>query len=186
MHDDPNLKVNELLYRRVHLDDVVNARRLALTHAPALGFGRYIISATTPFTPDDLPALRADAPRVVRRLFPDYENVYAQRDWTNAPEHRAGIRERSRAQCPGLVASRRLPSLPRPPRRRRRSPEPLAVAVGAKGYHREATTRVAQPRPAFSPRKRSQFSPARLANVRLDVDPRRPSWAASQAATRRW
>src|SRR6201999_473369 len=45
---DANLKVNELLYRRVDLEDVVTAHRRALDTAPELGFGRYIISATTP------------------------------------------------------------------------------------------------------------------------------------------
>src|SRR4051794_40979318 len=55
---DANLKVNELLYRRADLQDIVDAHRLALERAPELGFGRYIISATTPFTRDDLGALR--------------------------------------------------------------------------------------------------------------------------------
>ena len=50
-YEDANLKVNELLYRRVDLEDVVDAHRLALERAPELGFGRYIVSATTPFTP---------------------------------------------------------------------------------------------------------------------------------------
>src|SRR5215218_2433749 len=84
-YDDANLKVNELLYRRVDLEDVVSAHCCALERAPALGFGRYIISATTPFTRDDLAVLRADAPAVVRRLFPDHQAVYAQRRWTMFP-----------------------------------------------------------------------------------------------------
>ena len=49
--DDLNLKVNELLYRRVDLQDAADAHLLALDRAPAIGFGRYIISATTPFGP---------------------------------------------------------------------------------------------------------------------------------------
>src|ERR671917_234830 len=44
---DANLKVNELLYRRVDLEDVATAHRLALERAGELGFGRYIVSATT-------------------------------------------------------------------------------------------------------------------------------------------
>jgi UDP-glucose 4-epimerase len=43
-YNDANLKVNELLYRRVDLTDVADAHR----RAPEIGFGRYIISATTP------------------------------------------------------------------------------------------------------------------------------------------
>jgi hypothetical protein len=53
-----NAKANEFLYRRVDLEDVVSAHRLAMERAAAIGFGRYIVSATTPFTPEDLADLR--------------------------------------------------------------------------------------------------------------------------------
>jgi hypothetical protein len=43
-----------LLYRRVDLADVVDAHRCAVERAPEIGFGRYIITVTTPFTCDDL------------------------------------------------------------------------------------------------------------------------------------
>src|SRR4051794_37195740 len=69
-YDDANLKVNELLHRRADLEDVVSAHRCALERAPGLGFGRYIVSATTPFTPDDLAGLRVDAPAVIARRVP--------------------------------------------------------------------------------------------------------------------
>ena len=49
--------------------------------APEIGFGRYVISATTPFSPADLAELRTDAPAAVRRLIPDYEAEYARRGW---------------------------------------------------------------------------------------------------------
>ena len=84
-YEDANLKVNELLYRRVDLEDVVSAHQRALERAPEIGFGRYIISATTPFTRDDLAELRADAPAVVRRLFPGYEAVYERLGWRMFP-----------------------------------------------------------------------------------------------------
>ena len=54
-YDDANAKTNEFLYRRTDIEDVVNAHVLAIEKAPVIGFGRYIISATTPFAPDDLP-----------------------------------------------------------------------------------------------------------------------------------
>jgi UDP-glucose 4-epimerase len=76
-----NMQVNELLYRRADIEDVAAAHLLALERAAALRFGRYIVSATTPFAPSDLPDLRRDAPSVVRRLFPDYEDIYARRGW---------------------------------------------------------------------------------------------------------
>jgi UDP-glucose 4-epimerase len=48
-YDDYNVKANEYLYRRVDLEDVVSAHLIALERAPSIGFGRYIIGATTPF-----------------------------------------------------------------------------------------------------------------------------------------
>jgi UDP-glucose 4-epimerase len=84
-YDLANVQANELLYRRVDIADVVDAHRLALAAAPRLGFGRYIVSATTPFGPDDLAELRADAPAVVRRIFPDFEALYAARGWRMFP-----------------------------------------------------------------------------------------------------
>src|SRR4051812_11607056 len=55
---DVNAKVNELLYRRIDLADVVGAHLAALERAPQLGFGRYVGSATTPFGPEHLAELR--------------------------------------------------------------------------------------------------------------------------------
>src|SRR5262249_44896824 len=80
-YDDGNVKVNEFLYRRVDLEDVALAHLLAVAKAPLIGFGRYIISAITPFQPDDLLDLRGNAPEVVRRRVPEYEEEYARRGW---------------------------------------------------------------------------------------------------------
>src|SRR5688572_14636789 len=80
-YDDANLKANEYLHRRVDVADVVNAHLLAIERAPAIGFARYIISATSPFRPEDLPELRANAPAVVCRRVPEYEAEYGRRGW---------------------------------------------------------------------------------------------------------
>jgi UDP-glucose 4-epimerase len=84
-YDDTNLKVNELLFRRVDLDDAVSAHILALDRAQSIGFGRYIVSATTPFSRSDVADLRSDAVSVVRRLVPEFEAVYASRNWRMFP-----------------------------------------------------------------------------------------------------
>jgi len=138
-YDDANLKVNELLYRRVDIEDVVSAHRLALERAPAIGFGRYIISATTPFGREDVPELAVDARSVVARLFPDYREVYAQRGWRMFPTiDRVYVNSRARADLgwkPGYDFRRALDLLAanEDPR------SPLAVSVGAKGYHAVST-----------------------------------------------
>jgi UDP-glucose 4-epimerase len=138
-YDDANVKANELLYRRVDLADVVTAHRLALDRAPAIGFGRYIVSATTPFTPDDLPELRDDAPAVVRRLFPDFQDAYEARDWSMFKGiDRVYVNARARTElgwAPRYDFRRLLDSLAagEDPR------SPLAREIGAKGYHAVTT-----------------------------------------------
>lgn len=84
-YDDGNIKANEFLYRRIELEDVVTAHILAMQKAASIGFGRYIISATTPFTQNDLAELRTNAQQVVKSKFPDYEDVYQRRGWKMFP-----------------------------------------------------------------------------------------------------
>jgi UDP-glucose 4-epimerase len=96
-YPDDNAKANEYLFRRADLEDIVSAHLLASERAPAIGFRRYIISSTTPFSPSDLPELRADAPLAARRRVPDYEAEYARRGWKMAPTiDRVYVNERAR------------------------------------------------------------------------------------------
>jgi nucleoside-diphosphate-sugar epimerase len=138
-YPDANVKANEYLYRRVDIQDVVDAHLLAVTHAPAAGFARYIISATTPFTPGDLAGLREDAPGVVRRLFPDQEAEYTRRGWTMFPtidrvydsaRARSGLGWRPRYDFRYVLDQLKAGQDPR---------SPLARTIGAKGYHAVAT-----------------------------------------------
>jgi nucleoside-diphosphate-sugar epimerase len=78
---DDNSKANEYLFRRVELEDVVSAHMAAAERAPELGFGRYIISATTPFLPEDRLGLNTDAPAIVSKRIPAYLEVYDQLGW---------------------------------------------------------------------------------------------------------
>jgi nucleoside-diphosphate-sugar epimerase len=138
-YPDQNIKANEYLHRRVDVADVVTAHLLALERAPEIGFGRYIISATTPFTPDDLAALRQDAPAVVWRLFPDAEAEYARRGWRMFGSlDRVYVNTSARTELgwrPSYDFRHVLDLLKadQDPR------SPLAQAVGAKGYHQETT-----------------------------------------------
>ena len=119
-YEDANLKVNELLYRRADLEDIVTAHRLALEKAPELGFGRYIISATTPFTREDLAELHTDAPAVVARHAPGYAALRAAR-LADVRHDRARLRQRGRAPRPRLDAALRLRVRARAARRAARS-----------------------------------------------------------------
>jgi len=84
-YSDDNLKVNELLFRRVDIQDVVKAHRLAIDKAQEIGFDRFIISATTPFERSDAAELGRDAPSVVERYVPKYVQEYARRGWEMFP-----------------------------------------------------------------------------------------------------
>ena len=74
-------QANELLYRRLDIADAVSAHLLAAECAPAIGFARYIVSATSPFEPRHLAALARDAAGVVRELYPECAQLYAARGW---------------------------------------------------------------------------------------------------------
>jgi nucleoside-diphosphate-sugar epimerase len=133
------VKANELLYRRVDVADVADAHLLAMDQAARIGFGKYIITATTPFSQADLAGLRDDAPAVVRRLFPDYAAEYARRGWRMFPSiGRVYVNARARADLgwtPRYDFRGYLDALiaGQDPR------SPLAQAIGAKGYHARPT-----------------------------------------------
>jgi nucleoside-diphosphate-sugar epimerase len=134
---DDNSKANEYLFRRVDLADVVSAHLLAATAAPAIGFRRYVISATTPFLPADLVELRADAPLVVRRRIPEYVAEYARRGWKMLPAiDRIYVNERARRELgwEPLYDFRFLLGRLKAGQDIR---SPLARLVGSKGYHAE-------------------------------------------------
>jgi UDP-glucose 4-epimerase len=137
--EDDNLKVNELLYRRVDIEDAVHAHRLALDRAPAIGFGRYIISATTPFVREDLAELRSDAAAVVARRVPAYAEIYEARGWRMLP----GIeRVYDNAKARGELGWQPRYSFERALELVAEGKQPrsdLAIAVGAKGYHAQTT-----------------------------------------------
>jgi UDP-glucose 4-epimerase len=81
MFSDDNLKANELLYRRADIEDMVSAHIAALERADEIGFGRYIISSTTPFTKNDLVGLMKNAGEVLRKYFPTYPEIYNKVNW---------------------------------------------------------------------------------------------------------
>lgn len=135
--EDANLKLNEFLYRRGDIEDMVSAHERAAIVAKRVGFGRYIISATSPFLPEDCARLRTDPAGVVADRVPEFEAAYerlgwrmledidrvyvnaaAQRDLGWAPKHDFSSVLR-RALDGGSVLSK------------------LAAAVGSKGYHAE-------------------------------------------------
>lgn len=77
-----NMKANELLHRRLTVQDAARGHIAALERAPDIGFGTFILSAPTPFGREECAELKTDAPAVIARHFPDAAELYARRGWT--------------------------------------------------------------------------------------------------------
>lgn len=134
---DENAKANEFLFRRVDIEDAAQAHLCALKHPSPAAFNLYVVSATTPFTRNDLADLRTDATGVLRRRLPDLAAEYERRGWTMFPRvDRVYANDRARTELAWepkfdhrhllhrLVANKSVLG-------------PLAHTVGAKGYHAE-------------------------------------------------
>lgn len=132
-----NAKANEFLFRRVDIEDVVAAHLIAAERAPSLGFGKFIVSATTPFTRDDVAALRADAPRATQARAPEYVAEYARRGWRMfASLDRVYDNARARREL-GWAPQWDFARIVRQLRDDEPLGSPLARLVGVKGYHAE-------------------------------------------------
>jgi UDP-glucose 4-epimerase len=137
IYPDTNLKANEFLYRRVEIEDVVSAHLAAASRARAVGFGTYIISATTPFAPSDLWDLRVHANEVVKRLVPEYIPVYEQRGWKMFPSiDRVYVNEKARKEL-GWQPKYDFRYIMEQLQTTNELRSSLAVQIGAKGYHPE-------------------------------------------------
>lgn len=130
-----NAQANELLHRRLDIADAVSAHLLAVDRAPEIGFGRYIVSATSPFEPRHLAALSRDAAGVVRELYPDCVQLYAAHGWRLFPGiDRVYVNARARRELgwhPEFDFAHVLRSL----RDGSDFRSALAREVGSKGYH---------------------------------------------------
>lgn len=135
VYQDANLKVNELLCRRADIADIVDAHRLALTRADDIGFGRFIISSTSPFTKSDTEMLGIDAPSVLARYLPQYIDVYASKQWKMFPTlDRVYDNSRARELLgwePKYTFARAIEMLAQGADYR----SELACQIGSKGYH---------------------------------------------------
>ncbi len=134
-YDGENAKLNEMLNRRVDIEDAVGAHVCAIERAAGIGFGRFVVSATTPFVPGDLGALRDDPAGVVERRVPGTGAIYAQRDWRMFPTiERVYVNQRARDEL-GWLPRHDFASALAQAGRGEAYGSALAREVGAKGYH---------------------------------------------------
>ena len=132
---DDNVKSSEFLFRRVDVEDAVTAHLNAIDRAPSIGFGKYIISATSPFQVEDLPELQTDAPSVVAKYVPAYRAEYDKRQWRMFPTiDRVYVNEKARRDLdwqPKMDFQAIVERLSAGESWR----SPLAQLIGSKGYH---------------------------------------------------
>lgn len=76
-----NLKANELLNRRLTVEDAAAAHLAALEAAPHIGCDTFILSAPPPFARADAEELARDARAVIARHHPDAAELYAAKGW---------------------------------------------------------------------------------------------------------
>jgi UDP-glucose 4-epimerase len=135
--DDANLKVNELLFRRADIADMVSAHLLAVEKASDIGFDRFIISGPTPFQRNDAAELGKNAGAVLERYLPQYKTEYQRRGWKMFPSIDR-VYDSSHAQQvlgwqPAYTFERALQALSNDADYR----SPLTHEIGKKGYHDE-------------------------------------------------
>lgn len=81
MHTDENVKCLEFLYRRVDIQDVVDAHFLAALKCKEIGFSKYIISASTLFEPEDVLSLQGEAVGVLAKHCPEHVAIFENMGW---------------------------------------------------------------------------------------------------------
>jgi nucleoside-diphosphate-sugar epimerase len=129
-----NVKLNEFLYRRADIEDVVSAHLAAADRAGEVGPGPYIVSGTTPFRPGDLAGLTSDAPSVVARAAPGFQAVYDRRGWSMFPQiGRVYVNDKARSEL-GWSPKHSFQTMLERVAAGGEPMNELATAIGAKGY----------------------------------------------------
>ncbi|KAJ5106272.1 hypothetical protein N7456_002947 [Penicillium angulare] len=136
-----NLKVLELGYRRVDIYDVVQSCVAAAEKAQDIRWGRYVISAPTPFSKDDstLRRLNTDAEGLLKDIMPRCSEVFDKKGWKslNLIDR---VYDSSKAQKelgwkPEFTLEAALDRIERGEDWR----SGLAIMVGRRGYHSVST-----------------------------------------------
>lgn len=76
-----NMKANELLNRRLTVEDAAAAHVAAVERDGLAGYHLYLASAPTPFHRADAAELKRDAAAVIARYFPEAPTLYAAKGW---------------------------------------------------------------------------------------------------------
>ncbi|KAI7154992.1 hypothetical protein KC349_g7282 [Hortaea werneckii] len=140
-YEDDNLKVLELLHRRVDIHDVVSAHVCAMRKAKRIGWAKYIISAPPPFTnnPSLLNQLDSDAAGAITQVRPAQAKILLERGW-KLPTRLDRVYDPSKAIAeldwtPIYTFERAVARI----KDGRDWRSPLTVQTGRRGYHTTPT-----------------------------------------------
>lgn len=135
--DDDNLKVCELMFRRVDVADVVGAHVCAMRRAKTLGWDKYIISAPPPFERDEatLQGLNTHATDVIERVRPQQCKALLKHGW-RLPDRLDRVYDSSKAVkdlewSPTYTFDRAVDHVAQGKEWR----SALSIQVGKRGYH---------------------------------------------------
>ena len=92
-----NLKANEMLNRRLTVEDAAEAHVAALNNIGGLGCEAFVLSAPPPFAREDAAELSRDARALIARRFADVQSLYAARGWA-LPERIDRVYDPSKAE----------------------------------------------------------------------------------------
>ncbi|ELR71166.1 UDP-glucose 4-epimerase [Fulvivirga imtechensis AK7] len=134
---DLNIKANEYLHRRVDIEDAAKAHLLAIEKAAAIGFSKYIISATSPFTKDMLVGLNRDAIAVVKGIYPEAEEIFKKAGWWLFPKiGRVYVNEKARNEL-GWRPKYDFKNILNCLREGKDFRSNLSLSIDIKGYHEQ-------------------------------------------------
>ena len=137
LYEDANIKANEYLNRRVDIEDAAQAHLLAIEKAEEIGFGKYIISATSPFRKEDLEDLNANAEKLLGRIYPHYREVYDALGWKMFSQMgRVYVNEKARREL-GWKPKRDFGYILDCLKEGKEYRSDLALKVGIKKYHNQ-------------------------------------------------
>ncbi len=133
--EDLNIKAIEYLYRRVDIEDAVSAHLLAIEKIQQIGFGKYIISATSPFGQKDLKQLNLNAASVVEKIYPQFKSIFKERGWNMLPTiDRVYVNEKARIEL-GWNPKYNFDYVLKCLKENMDFRSQLSLEVGVKGYH---------------------------------------------------
>jgi UDP-glucose 4-epimerase len=132
---DANLKANEFLHRRLDLEDAAQAHVDALVAAPRLGFGRYILSAPTPFRPEDATALRSGPAAVIEERVPGTSAIWDRLGWALPADISRVYDSRAAQSALGWRPCYDFAAVAQQAARGAQIGSALAREIGALGYH---------------------------------------------------